>query len=81
MICKLFHLMNSKLEGMYIAKGWFTTMILAIKLDANNFFYQIAQLTQLTSPERLDQIKYIEQREESMQQIVSGNYYHDAILS
>jgi len=40
-------------------------------LDASNFCHQISHLTQLTSPERPDQIKYIWQREESLQQIVS----------
>ena len=52
-----------------------------------------SQLTQLTSPERFDEMKYVEQREESLQQIVvsipreeslpqiaSGTYYHNAIL-
>jgi hypothetical protein len=60
-------------------------------LDANNFCHQISQLSQLTSPERPDQIKYIGQREESLQQIVSippeeslpqivsSIYCHDAI--
>ena len=55
-------------------------------------WYRISQLTQLTSPVRFDQMKYVEQREESLQQIVSipreeslpqivsGNYYHNAIL-
>ena len=33
--------------------------------------YRISQLTQLTSPERFDQMKYVEQREESLKQIVS----------
>ena len=71
MIRKLFYQMNAKSEEMYNARVWFTTMILAIVLDANNFCHQISQLTQLTSPELLDQIKYIEQREESLLQIVS----------
>jgi hypothetical protein len=89
---KLFFLINTRLEEMYSARVWFTTMLLAIVLDANNFCHQISQLTQLTSPESLDQIKYIGQREESLQQIVlipreesllqivSGIYYHDVIL-
>ena len=78
---------------MYDARVWFyTTMIQAIVFDANNFCYRISQLTQLTSPERFDQMKYVEQREESLQQIVSisreeslqqivsGIYYHKVIL-
>ena len=68
---KLFYRINAKLEEMYNARVWFTTMLLAIVLDANNFCHQISQLTQLTSPERPDQIKYIGQREESLQQIIS----------
>ena len=56
------------------------------------FLYRISQLTQLTSPGRFDQMKYVEQREESLQQIVSipredslsqivsGIYYHNVIL-
>ena len=71
---------------------WFFTTIQAIVFDANNFCYRISQLTQLTSLERCDQMKYVEQREESLQQIVSipreefqtqiisGIYYHNAIL-
>ncbi len=88
---KLFYRINANLEEMYNARVWFTTMLLVIVLDANNFCHQISQLIQLTSPERSVQIKYIEQREESLQQIVSipreeslppiisGIYYHDAI--
>ncbi len=73
MISKLFYQINSKLEEMYNARVWFTNMLLAIVLDANNFCHQISRLTQLTSPERPDQpeIQYIGQREESLQQIVS----------
>ena len=71
---------------------WFFTTIQAIVFDANNFCYRISQLTQLTSPERFDQMKYVEQWEESLQQIVSiprkeflpqivsGMYYHNSIL-
>ena len=71
---------------------WFYTTIQAIVFDANKFCYRIYQLTQLTSPERFDQMKYVEQREESLPQIVSisrqeplphivsGVYYHNAIL-
>ena len=51
------------------AMFWFYTTIQAIVFDANNFCNRISQLTQLTSPERLDQMKYVEQREESLQQI------------
>ena len=78
---------------MYNARFWFyTTIIHVIVFDANNFCYRISQLTQLTSPERFDQMKYVEQREESLHQIVSipreefqtqivsGIYYHNAIL-
>ena len=67
---KLIYQINANLDEMYNGRVWFTTMLLAIVLDANNFCHQITQLTQLTSPERLDQIKYIGQREESLQQIV-----------
>ena len=71
---------------------WFYTTVQAIVFDASNFCYQISQLTQLTSPERFDQMNYVGQREESLQQIVSipreeslpqivsGNYYHNAII-
>jgi hypothetical protein len=31
-----------------------------------NFCSRISQLTQLTSPERFDQMKYVEQQEESL---------------
>ena len=72
MVCKLSNRINAKLEEMYNARFWFlTTIIHAIVFDANNFCNRISQLTQLTSPERLDQMKYVEQREESLQQIVS----------
>ena len=93
MISKPTSLTNAKLEEMYGgAMFWFFTTIQAIVFDANNFCYRISQLTQLTSPERFDQMKYVEQREESLQQIVSipreeslpqiasGIYYHNAIL-
>ena len=74
------------------AMFWFFTTIQAIVFDANIFCYRISQLTQLTSPECFDQMKYVEQQEESLQQIVStpreefqtqiisGIYYHNAIL-
>ncbi len=77
---KLFYRINAKLEQMYNARVWFTTILLAIVLDANDFSHQISLPTQLTSRELLDQIKYIGQREESLPQIVSGIYHHDAIL-
>ena len=93
MVCKLSNRINAKLEEMYNARFWFlTTIIHAIVFDANNFCHRISQLTQLTSPERFDEMKYVEQREESLQQIVSipreeslpqiasGIYYHNAIL-
>ena len=93
MISKPFSLTNAKLEEMYGGTMfWFFTTIQAIVFDANNFCYRISQLTQLTSPERIDQMKYVEQREESLAQIVSipraeplpqivsGIYYHNAIL-
>ncbi len=88
MICKLINLINAKSD----ARDWFTTIIHAIILVANKFCYRISQLTQLTIPKRFDQIKYLEQREESLpqivlipreeslQQMVSGIYYHDVIL-
>ena len=57
-----------------------------------NFVFRISQLTQLTRQEHFDEMKYAEQREESLQQFVSipqeeslqqiasGIYYHNAIL-
>ena len=93
MVCKLSNRINAKLEEMYNARFWFlTTIIHAIVFDANNFCHRISQLTQLTSPERFDEMKFVEQREESLQQIVSipreesllqiasGIYYHNEIL-
>ena len=93
MVCKLSNRINAKLEEMYNARFWFlTTIIHAIVFDANNFCYRISRITQPLSPERFDQMKYGEQREESLQQIVSipreeslpqiasGIYYHNAIL-
>ena len=75
------------------AMFWFYTTIQAIVFDANNFCHRISQLlTQRTRPERFDQMNYVGQREESLQQIisipreeslpqiVSGIYYHNAIL-
>ena len=74
------------------AMFWFYTIIQAIVIHANNFCYRISQLTQLTSPECFDQMNYVGQREESLQhiasiprddslqQIVLGIYYHNAIL-
>ena len=71
MISKPTYLTNTKLEEMYNdSMFWFFTTIQAIVFDANNFCYRISQLTQLTSPERFDPMKYVEQREESLQQIV-----------
>ena len=68
MISRPTSLTNAKLEETYGgAMFWFFSTIQAIVFDAN----RISQLTQLTSPERLDQMKYVEQREESLQQIVS----------
>ena len=96
MISKPTYLTNAKLEEMYGgAMFWFFTTIQAIVLDANNFCYRISHLTQLTSPECFVQMKYVEQREESLQQIVSnlsipreeslpqivsGICYHNSIL-
>ena len=86
MINKPINLTNAK------AMLWFYTTFQAIVFDANNFCYRFSQLTQLTSPECFDQMKYVEQREEYLQQIVSipreeslpqivsGIYYHNAIL-
>jgi hypothetical protein len=64
---------------------WFNTTIQATVFDANNFCHRISQLTQLTSgniphPVRFDQMIHIEQREESLQHIVSGIYDPNAIL-
>ena len=65
MISKPTYLTNAKLEEMYSgAMFWFFTTIQAIVFDANNFCYRISRLTQLTSPERFDLMKYVEQREE-----------------
>ena len=93
MISKPSYLTNAKFEEMFSgAMFWFFTTIQAIVFDANKFCYRISQLTQLTSLEHFDQMKYVEQREESLpqivsipreeslQQIVSGIYYHNAIL-
>ena len=81
MVCKLSNGINAKLEEMHSARIWFyTTIIHAIVFDANNFCHRISHLTQLTSPERFDEMKYAEQREESLQQIALGIYYHNAIL-
>ena len=64
MVCKLSNRINAKLEEMYNARFWFyTTIIHAIVFDANNFCHRISQLTQLTSSERFDEMKYAEQRE------------------
>ena len=93
MISKPTSLTNAKLEEMYGgAMFWFFRTIQAIVFDANNFCYRISRTTQPLSPERFDQMKYGEQREESLQQIistpreeslpqiVSNNCYHNAIL-
>ena len=72
MVSKPTYLTNAKLEEMYGgAMFWFYTTIQAIVFDANIFCYRISLLTQLPSPERFDQMKYVEQREEYLQQIVS----------
>ena len=72
MISKPITLINAILEQLYDGTMfWFYTIIQAIVFDANNFCYRISQLTQLTIPERFDQMKYIEQREETLPQIVS----------
>ena len=93
MISKPIHLINIKLEEMFdSAMFWLYTTIQAIVFDATNFCYRISQLTQPTRPERFDQMNFVRQREESLQQIVSipreeslpqivsGIYYHNAIL-
>ena len=50
MVCKPFNLINATLEEMYGALAWFYTIIIqAIVIDANNFCYRISPLTQLTS--------------------------------
>ena len=57
---------------MYDARVWFyTTIIQALVFDADNFYFRISQLARLTSPERFDQMKSDEQREDSRPQIVS----------
>ena len=66
------YLNNAKLGEMYGgAMFWFYTTIQALVFDANNFCHRISGLTQVTSPERFDLMKYVEQREESLQQTVS----------
>ena len=93
MISKSLNLISAKVEEMYDdAMVWFYTTTQAIVFDANNFCYQFSELTQLTRPEHFDQMKYVEQleeslpqivsipREESLLRIVSGIYYHNAIL-
>ncbi len=78
MVCTPIKLINDILKGMQDnAMFWFnTTTIHATLFDANIFCHRISQLTQLTSgnishPERFDQMLYIENGEESLQQIVS----------
>ena len=72
MISRPTHMINAKLEEMYGGTMfWFFTTIQTIIFDAKKNCYRISQLTQLTSPKRFDQMKYVEQREESLQQIVS----------
>ena len=69
MISKPTSLTNAKLEEMYGgAMFWFFRTIQAIAFDANNFCYRISRTTQPLSPECFDQMKYGEQREESLQQ-------------
>ena len=96
MISKPTYLTNAKLEEMYGgAMFWFYTTIQRIpsaRIWCKQFCYWISRLTQVTSPERFDQMKYVEQREESLQQIVSipreeslqqivlDNCCHNAIL-
>ena len=73
MISKPINLVNAKSEEMYgnSAMFWFYTPSKRSYLMQTNFCYRISQLTQLTSPKRFDQMKYVEQREESLQQILS----------
>ena len=74
MVCKLINQINAKLEEMYDTRVWFYTIIIqVISFNANNSCYRrgISQLTQLTSPERFNQMIYIEQGEKSLLQIVS----------
>ena len=93
MISKPTSLTNLKLEEMYCgAMFWFYRTIQAIVFDANNFCYRISRITQPLSPECFDHMKYGEQREELLQQIISTpqeeslpqivweNCYHNAIL-
>ena len=94
MISKPINLVNAKSEEMYgnSAIFWFYTPSKRSYLMQTNFCYRISQLTQLTSPERFDQMDYVWQREESLQQfvsipregslpqVVSGIYYYNAIL-
>ena len=59
MVCKLINLINAKLEEMYDTRVWYyTTIIQAIVLDSTNFCTRDSQLTQLTSPECSDQMKW-----------------------
>ena len=94
MISKPINLVNAKSEEMYgnSAIFWFYTPSKRSYLMQTNFCYRISQLTQLTSPERFDQMNCVWQREESLRQfvsthraeslpqVVSGICYHSAIL-
>jgi hypothetical protein len=77
MVCKPIDLISFKLEEMYDPVVWvFMTTRQASVFDANVFCHHISQLTQLISgniphPERFNQMIYIEQGEESLQQIIS----------
>jgi hypothetical protein len=80
-MCKLINMINAKFEEMY---NYNTSDRIGCK--------SLFQLTQLTSPDHIDQIKYFEQqekslpqfflipREESLLHMVLGIYYHNAIL-
>ena len=77
MVCKQINQIDFKLEERYNAIAWvYMTIRQASVFDAKNFCHHISQLTQLIRgniphPVRFDQMIYIEQGEESLQQIIS----------
>ncbi len=75
MVCKPINQINFKLEERYDTIVWvYMTVRQASVFDAKNFWHHISQRTQLIRgniphPERLDQVIYIEQGEESLQHL------------
>ncbi len=76
MVCKPINLINAKLEEMHDTMHWvFMTVRQKSIFDANIFCHHSSQLTKLISgniphPERFDLMIYIEQGEESLQQVI-----------